>query len=221
MDKEQIKKEITKVFWVFIVGAIFGCIVETALEILVDKNFHIRKGLIYGPFIPVYGVGAVMYYFVVSRIKNVVKVFFASLTLGGIVEYGCSYVQEVFFGTISWDYSNLAFNLNGRTSLLHCTFWGMCGIFFVIIAYPLILKFVDNFEKQEFKWITVLMAVFMAFNICISCAAGSRQNERVQGLPPRDGFEEFLDKYYPDQRMDRIYSNKIVTITRNKGDVNN
>lgn len=215
-EENKIKKEAIKIFWVFIIGCVFGCVVETILGILVDKHFHIRRGLIYGPFIPVYGVGAVMYYFIVSNIKSIPKVFIASMALGGMVEYICSYVQEIFFGTISWDYSNLAFNLNGRTSLLHCTFWGVCGIFFVVIAYPLILKFVENFQKPEFKWLTAIMAIFMTFNIFISCAAGSRQNERVQNIPPNTAFKRFLDTHYPDEVMDRVYANKIVTITRER-----
>ena len=84
-DMEKVKKELITIFWVFIIGSILGCLAETALEILVDGNFHIRKGLIYGPFIPVYGVGAVIYYFVVTQIKDVVKVFGIGMILGGIV----------------------------------------------------------------------------------------------------------------------------------------
>lgn len=215
MEKnEKIKKQIVTIFWVFIIGSIFGCIVETMVGVLVDRHFHIRQGLIYGPFIPVYGVGAVMYYFIVTQMKDVVKVFFSSMALGGLVEYICSYVQEIFFGTISWDYSNIALNLNGRTSLMHCIFWGIAGIFYIMIAYPFIMKWISNYQKIEFKVITTMMVVFMLFNIIISCAAGSRQNERVRGIPADSVLDEFLDRYYPDSKMDRVYANKIVTVTR-------
>lgn len=148
---EKIKKKIVTVFWVFVIGSIFGCIVETAYGFLKSDDFYIKKGLIYGPFIPVYGVGAVMYYFIVTKIKNPIKVFLFSMVLGVIVEYICSYVQEIFFGTISWDYSNLVFNLNGRTSLMYCTLWGLAGIFYSIIAYSLIKKWVSHYKKTEFK----------------------------------------------------------------------
>ena len=53
------------------------------------------------------------------------------MLLGGITEYLCSYIQEKAFGTISWDYSYLLFNINGRTSLLHCTYWGIAGILYI------------------------------------------------------------------------------------------
>ncbi|MBR6034112.1 MAG: putative ABC transporter permease [Clostridia bacterium] len=212
--KEKLKKELITVFWVFIIGSIFGSIVETSLEIFIDGNLHIRRGLIYGPFIPVYGIGAVMYYFIVSNIKDTFKVFLASMALGGIVEYGCSYIQEIFFGTISWDYSSATINLNGRTDLIHCIFWGIAGVFYITMAYPVIMKFISNYTKWEFKILTAMVIVFMAFNITVSWAAGRRQSERVLEIPAKNYIDELLDKYYPDSRMDKIFSNKIVTIKK-------
>ena len=132
------------------------------------------------------------------------------------MEYVCSYIQEVVFGTISWDYSNMAFNLNGRTSLLHCIFWGVCGVFYVIVAYPFILNFLKCIERPELVWVTSVTVFFMIFNIFISCAAGGRQNERVKNIPADNAYRQFLDKYYPDSVMDRIYANKIITKTREK-----
>ncbi len=79
MKKEkfvQTKEELIKIFWVFLIGSIIGCIVETLVGIIFDHSFKIRQGLIYGPFIPVYGIGAIMYYFIVSRIKDTKKYLF-------------------------------------------------------------------------------------------------------------------------------------------------
>lgn len=214
--KEELNKEVVTIFWVFVIGCIFGSIAETILGIIVKREFYIRTGLVYGAFIPVYGVGAVMYYFLVSNIKDVFKVFLASMILGGSVEYVCSYVQEIFFGTISWDYSNMAFNLNGRTSLLYCIFWGLAGVFYITIAYPNIMKLVSGYNRFEFKLITILVLIFMMFNIGISCAAGYRQNERVQEIPAKNKLDEILDKYFPDSKMDKIYANKIVTVNKER-----
>ena len=214
MEKSSSEKQLITIFWVFIIGSIFGSIIETLLEILVDGNLHIRRGLIYGPFIPVYGVGAVMYYYIVSSIKEPLKVFLTSMALGGIVEYGCSYVQEACFGTISWDYSKAVINLNGRTDLIHCIFWGVVGIFYITMAYPVILKFISNYNRREFKILTFLMITFISFNILVSCAAGVRQNERVKGIEANGKLDEILDKYYPDSKMDKVYSNKIITVKR-------
>lgn len=64
------KEEFIKIFWVFIIGSLTGFLVETMVGLIVDNRLECRQGLIYGPFTPVYGIGALMYYFIVPRIKN-------------------------------------------------------------------------------------------------------------------------------------------------------
>lgn len=205
----QTKKELLiKIFWVFLIGSIAGCIIETIVGIIFDHSFQIRQGLIYGPFIPVYGIGAIMYYFIISKVKDTKKIFLCSAILGGSVEYFCSYFQELCFGTVSWDYSNMFLNIGGRTSLLFCICWGLAGLLFVKFVMPLLRKIDIYIGNKQFKCITAILATFMILNIGISCLAGARQNERVQKIEANSKMDAFLDKHYPDQFMDKIYSNK-------------
>lgn len=211
MEKQKlqvVKEELIKIFWVFLVGSIIGCIVETLVGIIFDHSFKIRQGLIYGPFIPVYGIGAIMYYLIVKNIKNIKIVFVLSMVLGGAIEYFCSLFQEICFGTVSWDYSNMFLNIGGRTSLLFCFCWGVLGVLFVKFALPLLQKIDIYLDNVQFKCITALIACFMLYNVAISCAAGIRQNERVQQIEASSKIDLFLDKHYPDKVMDKVYSNK-------------
>ena len=124
--KENLLFKIVKLFWIFLIGSFIGYIIETIVGLVQNGHLVSRQGLLFGPFIQVYGIGLVTYYLVISKIKtrNYIKIFLISMLLGGIVEYLFSYFQEKLFGTISWDYSALLFNINGRTSLLHCIYWG-------------------------------------------------------------------------------------------------
>lgn len=206
---ENYKKEIIKIFWVFIIGCIVGFIAETMVGLIVDGRLECRQGLIYGPFTPVYGIGALMYYFTVPRIKNIGLVFLFSMVLGGIAEYACSFFQEQFFGTISWDYSDMWFNINGRTSLFHCFCWGILGIAFVKLVYPMISELDSLMDKKTFIIVTIILMIFMFFNISISCLAGERQDERMRNIPPQTKLDVFLDTHYPDKLLNRVYFNKI------------
>ena len=136
-------------------------------------------------------------------------IFLASMILGGTAEYLCSYLQEQFFGTISWNYSNLWFNINGRTSLFHCLCWGILGIGFAKLIYPMIGELDGLMDKKPFRYITAILVVFMFFNISISCLAGNRQDERVKNISPKTKLDVFLDRFYPDQLLDRVYFNKV------------
>ncbi len=213
---QEIKKQCVKIFWIFLIGSIIGCIMETIVGLIFDKTFKIRQGLIYGPFIPVYGIGLVLYYIIISNVKDMKKVFVLSMILGGGIEYFCSLFQEICFGTVSWDYTDMFLNIGGRTSLLFCFCWGIAGVFFVKFILPVIKKMDIYICRNEFKYVTLVFAIFMMMNVGISCVAGARQNARVQKIEAHSKLDAFLDKHYSDKVMDRVYSNKITKTKMSK-----
>lgn len=209
INEENIIQKLTKIFWIFLIGSILGYFIETIVGLLQNGHFVSRQGLLFGPFIQVYGVGLVTYYLVISNIKkkSYMKIFFVTMLLGGIVEYLFSYFQENWFGTISWDYSNLLFNIHGRTSLLHCIYWGVGGILFVKFVLPLINSFNKLYKSFNFKYITVLLVLFITFDIVISGMAGLRQLERKNNVAANGYMDSFFDEHYPDEKLKQIYSN--------------
>lgn len=197
-----------RIFWVFIIGSVFGFFAEMLYALVYTRTLQIRQGLIYGPFIQIYGVGAIAYYLLVTKIQEPKKLFFAGMLMGGALEYLCSFFQEIFFGTISWDYTNLFMNLNGRTSLLYCFYWGIIAIAFLKIIYPALKNIEPFIYKKGVRILTLFFVLFMTFDITISCMAADRQQRRRQNMPARDVVDEFLDRTYPDELLDRVYNNK-------------
>ena len=210
MKEKNVKKELTILFWVFIIGSIAGFIFEVTVVFFQKGHFELRQGLIYGPFIPVYGIGAMCYYIVLSKtkIKNKIQIFLITMILGGITEYLCSLIQEKAFGTISWDYSYLPFNINGRTSLLHCIYWGIGGVLYITYIDPFLNKMIDKTNIKAFDLITIILSIFIIFDISISWMAAYRQTERKNNIEPENRLDIFLDKNYPDEYMNRIFNNK-------------
>ena len=47
---------------------VFGFVVEMLYATVYTRTLVIRQGLIYGPFIQVYGMGAVAYYFLITKL---------------------------------------------------------------------------------------------------------------------------------------------------------
>ena len=206
-EENKILKKIVKLFCVFVIGSIIGYLLEMIVGLVQNGHFVSKQGLIYGPFSQVYGIGLVIYYLVIPNNKKNIEIFLISMFLGGIVEYIFSYLQETFFGTISWDYSNLLFNINGRTSLLHCIYWGIGGILFSKYIKPQIEKIDCLCPKIWFKVLTIFLAIFLLFDIIISSLACKRQEERKEGIEPKNNIEIFLDKTYTDEVLNEIYSN--------------
>ena len=214
MKDENVRKnklnEITKIFFIFMIGSTIGYIVEMIVAFIQEGHFESRQGVLYGPFTPVYGIGILVFYMFFNRIKTreKKKIFLLAMLLGGITEYLCSFLQEKIFGTISWDYSNWILNINGRTTLIHCTYWGVAGILYVTYIEPILPKIEEITRKNGTKILACGMAILMFFNITISSLAAIRQKYRNENIKPQNKLEEFLDEKYPDEYMDKIFANK-------------
>ena len=201
-------------FNIFMLGSFLGFVHENLLMLL-KGNYSLRQGVIYEPLIPVYGAGILAFYFLYHRVdfKNlnkylkIILVFLMGMIGGGAVEYLFSYLQEKIFGTISWDYSYLRFNLNGRTSLLHASFWGLMGVLFYELLLPRIISFKMYLNYNWTKVLTIVFSFIFLFDATISSIACYRQGERREGLLPTNSVERFLDTHYPDEYLNKIYNN--------------
>lgn len=210
MDKKSKFNEVFKIFIIFMIGSVLGYLVEMIVGLVQNGHFVSRQGLIYGPFTPVYGIGIVVYYvfFNIVKTRDKKKVFIFSFILGGITEYLCSYLQEKIFGTISWDYSEWIFNINGRTTIFHCTYWGVAGLLYIKYIEPVIPKIEEFVKSHKAKIVEASVAVFMIFNITISSMAAIRQKERVNSIPANSKVDILLDNVYTDEFMNKIFENK-------------
>lgn len=210
MSKSSKFNEIFKVFIIFMIGSILGYVVEMIVAFVQNGHFVSRQGLLYGPFTPVYGIGILVYYIFFKIVKNRNKkiVFVSSMILGGITEYLCSYIQEKAFGTVSLDYSNWLFNINGRTTLIHCTYWGFAGLLYVSYIEPLIPKIEEAVRNHKIKIMATSVAIFMVFNVAISSMAAIRQKERQENIAANSKIDVFLDNAYPDEYMDEVFENQ-------------
>ena len=133
-------------------------------------------------------------------------------SLGGAFEYFCSWLQETILGTVSWDYSGYPFNLNGRINLLYCLFWGALALVWIKEIYPRLNGFIErNVSKVYGLTLTWILIVFMLANSLVSGAAVLRQAQRYDGIPATSGWQQLMDKQYPDERLAKIYPSMVRT----------
>lgn len=200
-----------KLFWIFFIGCFAGVVIETIWCLIVHSKFESRQGLIYGPFNPVYGFGALVLTVGLHWLskKRDLWIFLGSVVLGSAAEYLCSWVQETVFGTLSWQYDAMPFNLNGRINLLYSIFWGILGLLWVKELYPRLSRLIEKIPNRWGIPLTWVLVVFMALNMAISGLAVARQTERHAGIPASNAFEVFLDEHYDDERLKKVYTNMV------------
>ena len=69
--KKKVFLKFVEYFWIFLLGSVVGFVYENLL-MWSRGNWHLRQGLIYGPFIPVYGVGLLVFY-IIAKKQNIDK----------------------------------------------------------------------------------------------------------------------------------------------------
>ena len=208
--KEDAKQAFFSGVFLFVVGCIFGYLFETVLCFFQFGKYESRKGLIYGPFNVIYGFAFVLAPLLLKKeIKHPIKVTLLSFCYGGIYEYLCSWIQETFFGTISWDYRNQLFNFDGRTSVFMMGVWAIIGVFFMYLLYPIFLKIIAKIKRGFYLPLAVSFTILMGVDIFLSSFAMIREQERLKGQKPHTYFDEWIDQMYPSSVLDEVYPHRM------------
>lgn len=212
-DREQTaeKCSLTQLFWLFIIGAFLGDIVETIFCRITAGVWMSRSSLVWGPFSIVWGLAialatALLYK---DRDKQEHHIFWVGVFLGGAYEYICSVFTEIVFGKVFWDYSDMPFNLGGRINLLFCLFWGIAAVVWIKVLYPRLSRVIDVILSKTGKVLTTVLVVFMILDVAVSMMALIRYDTRTNGREAAYRWEQIMDERFDDARMERIYPNAI------------
>ncbi len=163
---------IWKLFVYFIIYGFAGYVVETLFALATMGVWECRQSFLYGPFLGVYGIGAVcIILFSQYFKKNNFSLFLGGCVIGSVTEYIVSFGTEILIGTRWWDYSDKILNINGRVCLLYSIFWGILTVFLVKLVNPKIDKLCTKIQnKISRKILKIVTAIIMTF-LCIDCVA--------------------------------------------------
>lgn len=201
-----------KLFWLFLIGSFLGVVFEILWCLLTRFHYESRVGLIYGPFNLVYGFGAIAIALGLHwmRRKRKLSIFLGGVIIGTIIEYICSYVQELMFGSISWDYSCVPFNMNGRVFILYSFIWGLLAILWIKCIYPSLSAFLLKVPQKLGKMLTWILLVFMIFNTIMSILAMERWiQRRDRTVLEHNALWEYFDTRFPNKKMEQLFPNMI------------
>ena len=161
------KISIHDLFWYFLIFSVIGLILETVYCYITSGVIESRKGLLWGPFCPVYGVCGAFLIFVLYKLNcnTIPKLFVAGFVFGSIGEYILSYGLEAVYGMRFWDYNYLSFNLNGRISLIFSFYWGVLSVVLVKWVKPLIDRLISKIKLHIRNILEIGIFIFL----CIDC----------------------------------------------------
>ena len=157
----------------FFVLAFLGWLWEVGLYFFTEHTF-VNRGVYKGPYLPIYGAGGVLIYFMFHRMKkHPFWVFFGSILLCCTLEYATGWFLEEKWGIRWWDYSDHFLNLNGRICLLSTIAFGICGTGLVCLIFPFYEKM---YAKIPYKLRNSLMILFLLIFLADAASAADFPN---------------------------------------------
>lgn len=129
----------------------------------------INRGFLRGPFLPIYGCGAIMMLIVSMPFSdNVVLTYFAGCVGATALEYVTGVAMETLFKIRYWDYSKKKFNFQGHICLSSTIVWGFFTVIMTRIGHKPVEKLVLSIPLKPLGYVTLLLTIYIAADFALS-----------------------------------------------------
>ena len=170
MIMDEIKEELKVILPIWVISGVFGYIYEVIFY-LFDKGYFINRGSTFGPWIPIYGFGAIFIYVLTKKKKdNKFVIFLNSSIVCGLLEFITAFLLLKIANIRLWDYNTeiLNFgNIGGYVCLRSILLWGFCGLLLIYKIVPLIKYLYTKNTKIYSVWIVLSILFLIDFFINI------------------------------------------------------
>ncbi|EHF02985.1 MULTISPECIES: putative ABC transporter permease [unclassified Olsenella] len=199
---------------IFVIGSMAGLVLEELWMLITAGLTQSRVGLVWGPFSPLYGFGAVLLTLVSFGLRERGardwQVFLASLALGGALEQLTGWGMQTLFSAESWTYAHLPDHITQWVAWRFLVAWGLLGLVWAKLIMPEALYRIGSPTTRRQVVFVVLLAAYLALDILMTVACFQRRAERDAGIPPLNAFEAWVDVHYTDEFMSNRFQNLVV-----------
>ncbi len=155
----------------FFLYSILGFLLESTFNLIVIHHF--KSGILYGPWTPVYGIGAILTIIISNKIfkklkttklKETIIVFLILSVTLTLIEWIGGILIEKFFSITMWNYKKFNFNIGKYISLEMALIWGIISIILIYFIKPLI----DKIENKIPKKLTITLSTLFIIDLIIT-----------------------------------------------------
>lgn len=158
-------------FFFFYFYCFVGWCIESAYVSVKTKQLT-NRGFMRGPFLPLYGSGAIMMLVVSMPFQdNIFMVYVAGCIGATILEYVTGVTMEALFKVRYWDYSNNKFNFQGHICLGTSLSWGFLTILMTEVVHVPVERFVLSIPDMVLKVVTYVLSMVIFADFALSFKA--------------------------------------------------
>lgn len=197
---------------IFLVASVLGLIIETIYTLIAFGVLESRVGLVWGPFSPFYGLGAVVLTAALwpLRRRPVWQLFLISAVMGGVLEQLAGWSMDHFAHLQSWTYLGLPDHITQWVAWRFLAMWGVLGVTWCRLIMPeLLFRIGEPTSRRQVVAVSAL-SVFLVLDIAMTVACFWRAGQRSEGVPPSGPFEIYVDNHFDDAFMAEKFENMAI-----------
>lgn len=131
-----------------------------------------NRGFLTGPFLPIYGSGAVIILFATIPVKNnYILIFLLGMLSATILEYVTGALMEYVLKVRYWDYSDEAYNFRGYICLKASIAWGIFSVLLISVIHKPLERIVLGLDKNITIFIAITFVVIFIIDLIFSIRA--------------------------------------------------
>ena len=173
-EKNEIKEETVKVqnnifniIEIFFVASIIWLIYDMIFY-KVTENILENRGFLYGPYVPVYGFGAILIVLLLKRFKKNPLILFVGMALvTGILELIVGEFMVAVWHKRWWDYTGLFLNIDGQVCLRSVLSFAIGGLGLIYLIEPYINKFNERASSKSKKILCIAIIITMVIDLIL------------------------------------------------------
>ncbi len=173
---QSIRRNFAEYYIYFMMYSILGWIYEVFLEVVVYRWGFSNRGVLFGPYCIIYGVGALILILCLGGLQKKrlylgkilitpLLVFISIVAITTVLELIASYIMEFTQGGWLWDYTRFSFNFQGRIALNPSIRFGIGGMIFLYILQPLFKKLTDRMSDRTLYTVSLFLLVLFAADV--------------------------------------------------------
>ena len=186
--------------WTLVLMFILFCVIGWCWEVclfLVRDGYFANRGVMHGPWLPVYGSGGIIVLLVCSRFrKNPVVELIVSIALCGVIEYLGAYLLETRYHERWWSYDGCFLNIHGRVCAEGLVVFGIACMLVVYLIAPVFDLLLSKIPGKILAGIAIGVMVVFLIDAVYSHAhpnmAKGAVEERSAGMITETGPGEWI-----------------------------
>ena len=191
----------------FYVYCFLGWCIESAWVSIRAGRF-VNRGFMKGPWLPIYGCGAVTILIAGDMSDgSVIGLFVIGALLATVLEYITGEAMVRIFKVRYWDYSYKKIQLNGHICLSSTLAWGVLSIIMVYMIDPFFEGLLEGIFASAMKVIVCVVSAVMVYDFSKALReALDIRKVLVELEKVKDEFEDYIEikKEILEERMDEL-----------------